>query len=182
MPYWMMENLMLEEGAEVTVTNVTLKKGTYVELQPHETTFIDLSNPKAILENELTNYSCLMKGETININYQGRDFLIDVVECKPSDSICVVEADLLLEFKAPHDYEEIPLKKTQSNLKLEEDKKVKELIAKENFQEQYVRPDGKKLTTKQQKMLVEKKLKDDEKKDDNFDPRQHRLKHGIKNY
>jgi hypothetical protein len=26
-----------------------------------------------------------MKGDTININYQGRDFLIDIVDCKPED-------------------------------------------------------------------------------------------------
>jgi ubiquitin fusion degradation protein 1 len=37
------------------------------------------------LEQELTNYSCLFKGDTININYQGRDYLIDIVECKPDD-------------------------------------------------------------------------------------------------
>ena len=65
----MMNNLLLEEGSEVILRNVTLKKGSFVVLQPHETAFINLSNPKAILEQELTNYACLMKGDTININY-----------------------------------------------------------------------------------------------------------------
>jgi ubiquitin fusion degradation protein 1 len=57
----------------------------------------------------LTNYSCLYKGDTICINYGGRDFMIDVVECKPDDAICVVEADIEVDFRPPHDYKEIPL-------------------------------------------------------------------------
>lgn len=45
-----MVNIMLENH---------LPKGTMVKLQPHETAFIDLSDPRAILENELRNYLCL---------------------------------------------------------------------------------------------------------------------------
>lgn len=67
LPFWMMNNLFLEEGSEIILRNVNLKKGKFVVLQPHETAFINLANPKAILEQELTNYSCLMKGDTINI-------------------------------------------------------------------------------------------------------------------
>lgn len=59
MPHWMMDNLLLEEGSEVILTNVSLPKGTHLTIQPHHTAFIDLSNPKTILENELTNYTCL---------------------------------------------------------------------------------------------------------------------------
>ena len=101
MPHWMMNNLFLEEGAEVHIQNVTLPKGTFVAIQPHETAFIDLANPKAILENELTNYACLTKGETINICYGGKDFLIDIVETLPHEAICVVEADIEVDFRQP---------------------------------------------------------------------------------
>lgn len=103
-----MENLLVGEEDEVLITSVTLQKGSYVAIQPHQTAFIDLSNPKAILETELTNYACLMEGETINIHYQGTDFLIDVVEWKPDKQICIVEADVNLEFKTPKDYKETP--------------------------------------------------------------------------
>lgn len=65
LPYWMMENLLVGEEDEIIITSVSLQKGTYVSLQPHQTAFIDLSNPKAILEIELTNYACLMQGDTI---------------------------------------------------------------------------------------------------------------------
>lgn len=67
LPFWMMNNLFLEEGSEVILRNVNLNKGKFVVLQPHETAFINLANPKAILENQLTHYSCLSKGDTINI-------------------------------------------------------------------------------------------------------------------
>ena len=36
-PLWMMNNLFLEEGTEVIIRNMNLKKGTFVKLQPHET-------------------------------------------------------------------------------------------------------------------------------------------------
>jgi len=44
----MMNNLFVDEGAEIILRNVTLKKGKFVVLQPHETAFISLSNPKAM--------------------------------------------------------------------------------------------------------------------------------------
>lgn len=43
-----MNNLCLEEGTEIIIRNITLQKGTFVSLQPHETAFIDLANPKAM--------------------------------------------------------------------------------------------------------------------------------------
>lgn len=110
LPYWMMNNLFLEEGSEVVIRSVSLPKGKFIVLQPHETAFINLANPKAILEQELTNYSCLSKGDTINIQYQGRDYSIDVVDCKPQDQICVVEADIEVDFREPLDYKDVQQK------------------------------------------------------------------------
>ena len=179
LPYWMMNNLFLEDGSEVIFRNVTLKKGTFVVLQPHETDFINLSNPKAILEQELTNYSCLMKGDTISINYQGRDFLIDIAECKPEDQICVVEADIEVDFKPPLDYKEIPMQKKNSKFVVDEEaenqKKIKEL------EQKFKRLDGKALTQDQKKLLLQKE-EESRKKESDFDPRKHRLVHGIRNY
>jgi hypothetical protein len=44
----MMNNLFLEEGAEVIIRNMNLQKGKAVKLKPHETAFIDLADPKAM--------------------------------------------------------------------------------------------------------------------------------------
>jgi ubiquitin fusion degradation protein 1 len=37
-----MNLLCLEEGSEVIIRNVNLKKGTYIKFQPHKTEFIDI--------------------------------------------------------------------------------------------------------------------------------------------
>ena len=52
--------------------------------------------------------------------------------------------------------------------------KLKEIAGK------YKRIDGKDLTGKQKEALL--KQMEEEKNEDNFDPRQHRLRHGIRNY
>lgn len=182
MPRWMMENLMLDDGAEVILTNVTLNKGSHIKIQPHKTAFIDLSNPKTILENELTNYSCLQEGEDINISYQGIDYLIRILECKPDKQISIVEADLNLEFGEPLDYKDIPLKKSASSAKRDEEKNILDKVDLSKYQ--YKRVDGKQLTKKQLLKMAKKDLdaKEAEDKEKNFDPRQHRLKHGIRHW
>lgn len=45
-PIWMMNLLCLEEGSEVIIRNVNLKKGTFIKFQPHETKFIDIPSFK----------------------------------------------------------------------------------------------------------------------------------------
>lgn len=44
-------HLSITSGLQVR--NVSLPKGTYVKLQPHTTDFINISNPKAVLETTL---------------------------------------------------------------------------------------------------------------------------------
>ncbi|XP_010555256.1 PREDICTED: ubiquitin fusion degradation protein 1 homolog [Tarenaya hassleriana] len=106
MPYWMMQNLLLQEGDIVKVKNVTLPKGTYVKLQPHTTDFLDISNPKAILETTLRNYSCLTTGDSIMVPYNNKKYFIDIVETKPSNAISIIETDCEVDFAPPLDYKE----------------------------------------------------------------------------
>ena len=68
-PYWMMQNLLLESGAIIEINNVTLPKGTFVKLQPHTTKFTQLYNPRVVLEQALRNFSCLTTGDTIAIQH-----------------------------------------------------------------------------------------------------------------
>lgn len=106
MPYWMMENLLLQEGDTVRVKNVTLPKGTYVKLQPHTMDFLDISNPKAILETTLRNFSCLTTGDSIMVAYNNKKYYIDIVETKPSNAISIIETDCEVDFAPPLDYKE----------------------------------------------------------------------------
>ncbi|XP_078158749.1 uncharacterized protein LOC144554301 [Carex rostrata] len=106
MPYWMMQNLLLQEGDIIMVKNVTLPKGTYVKLQPHTTDFLDISNPKAILEKTLRSFSCLTTGDSIMVAYNNKNYYIDIVETKPSPAISIIETDCEVDFAPPLDYKE----------------------------------------------------------------------------
>ncbi|PAN04375.1 hypothetical protein PAHAL_1G062700 [Panicum hallii] len=106
MPYWMMQNLLLQEGDMVFIKNANLPKGTYVKLQPHTTDFLDISNPKAILEKTLRNFSCLTTGDSIMVVYNNKKYYIDIVETKPSNAISIIETDCEVDFAPPLDYKE----------------------------------------------------------------------------
>ncbi|KDP42243.1 hypothetical protein JCGZ_02973 [Jatropha curcas] len=106
LPYWMMENMLLHEGDIVQIKNASLVKGTYVRLQPHTKDFLDISNPKAILETSLRNYSCLTTGDTIMVAYNNKKYYIDIVETKPSSAVSIIETDCEVDFAPPLDYKE----------------------------------------------------------------------------
>ena len=80
-----------EPGQPATVTLVTdLKKKTpktahFIKLRPHLTKFIELDNPKAVLEYQLRNFTCLHEGDTIQITTFSGKFDIDILEIKPKN-------------------------------------------------------------------------------------------------
>lgn len=106
MPYWMMENMLLSEGDIVKVKSATLPKGSYVKLQPHTKDFLDISNPKAVLETTLRNFSCLTVGDNIMVAYNNKKYYIDIIEAKPSSAISIIETDCEVDFAPPLDYKE----------------------------------------------------------------------------
>lgn len=110
LPYWLMQNISANEGEMITIRNATLQKGTYVKLQPQSSAFIDIANPKAVLEATLRNFTCLTKGDTIAIPYNDKTFYINVLETAPGDAICIVEADVNVDFAPPADAPEEPAK------------------------------------------------------------------------
>ncbi|KAF5744591.1 ubiquitin fusion degradation protein 1 [Tripterygium wilfordii] len=104
LPNWMMENMLIQEGDVVQLKNVSLSKGTYVKLQPHTKDFLDISNPKAILETSLRNYSCLTTGDVIMVPYNNKKYYINIVETKPSFAVSIIETDCEVDFAPPLDY------------------------------------------------------------------------------
>ena len=86
-PAWLMNSLGIPEGGIVTVTNKSLPKATWVKLQPQHKKFLDLSNPKAVLERVLQNYSCLTKGKIVSFQHIGQTFELQVEEIKPAVSV-----------------------------------------------------------------------------------------------
>ncbi|TYI35209.1 hypothetical protein ES332_A03G060100v1 [Gossypium tomentosum] len=93
-------------GDIVLVKSTSLAKATYVKLQLHTMDFLDISNPKAILEITLRSYSCLTVGDTIMVPYNDKKYYIDIVEAKPSPAVSVIETDCEVDFAPPLDYKE----------------------------------------------------------------------------
>lgn len=106
LPYWMLCNLLLQEGDLVRVTNTSLPKGSFVKLQPVSSDFLDIHNPRAVLENSLRNFATLTVGDCIVIDYNQKKFEIEIVECKPANAISIIEADVNVDFAPPKDYKE----------------------------------------------------------------------------
>lgn len=106
LPFWMMQNLLLETGDFIEVANVQLPKGTFVKLQPHTTAFTKLTNPRVVLEKALRNFTCLSVGDTIAIQYGDENFYLDVTELKPKNAVTVIETDINVDFDTPKDFKE----------------------------------------------------------------------------
>jgi len=56
---------MLEEGGVLSVKNVSLPKATFVKFKPQSSDFLDISNPRAVLEKQLRAFSCVTVGDQI---------------------------------------------------------------------------------------------------------------------
>ena len=69
---------MIDWGTHQALTFSRLSR-----LQPHTKDFLDISNPRAVLEMTLRSFSCLTKGDCILMHYNNKRFYIDIVECRP---------------------------------------------------------------------------------------------------
>lgn len=93
-PFWMMRNLLLEEGDLVTIENVSLPVATFSKFQPQSVDFLDIHNPKAVLENCLRNFACLTTGDLVAINYNNKIYELCVLETKPGRAVTIIECDM----------------------------------------------------------------------------------------
>lgn len=105
-PFWMMQNLLIEEGAVVTVSNVSLPKASFVKFQAQHVDFLEISNPRAVLEHALRNFSCITKGDVICVPYNSKNYHFEIKEVKPQDAACIIETDCNVDFDAPVGYKE----------------------------------------------------------------------------
>jgi len=114
-PFWMMQNLLIEEGSVITVTNVSLPKASFVKLQPQSVDFLEISNPRAVLEHALRNFSCVTKGDVIQIPYNNKNYHFALQEVQPQDAACIIETDCNVDFDAPVGYKEPDYSASASN-------------------------------------------------------------------
>jgi len=109
LPYWLMQTLSLDPGDLLQVKSTDLPLGTFIKLQPQSPEFLDISDPKAVLENAFRNFACLTTGDIFTFKYNDHVYSIAVIEAKPESAkkgICTLETDLSVDFAAPIGYVE----------------------------------------------------------------------------
>ncbi|KAF8923668.1 ubiquitin fusion degradation protein UFD1-domain-containing protein [Dissophora ornata] len=131
LPHWMMKTLTLSEGDLVTVKSAGLPLGNFVKIQPQSVDFLDISDPKAVLENALRNFSTLTVGDNIEISYNDKIYGILVMEIKPPGvGVSIVETDLEVDFAPPVGYQEpTPVPRSRPVMESKLRKEVEQRIA-----------------------------------------------------
>lgn len=117
-PQWMMDTLHLQPGSVIKIANQDVPLGKFVKIEPQSVDFLDISDPKAVLENVLRKFSTLTVNDIIEVNYNDKTYGIKVLEVKPESafsSICVIETDLETDFAPPVGYVEPDYSKQKKN-------------------------------------------------------------------
>jgi len=102
-----MKTLQLDPGDLLQIKSTDLPPGKFIKLQPQSPAFLDISDPRAVLENAFRNFSCLTKGDIFTFEYNDQTFDIAVLEIKPdtdSHGIVTMETDLEVDFATPLGY------------------------------------------------------------------------------
>lgn len=109
-PEWMMKRIGTRGGDWVTLSQVSLPKGAFVRLQPQSVGFLELQDPRSSLEQALTLFHTLTKGDVIAVELEGKVHEVAVLEISQegtaSGGISVHETDLRVDFAAPVGYVE----------------------------------------------------------------------------
>lgn len=105
----LMQTLLLEPGDLLQTKSTDLPPGQFIKLQPQNTNFLEISDPKAVLETAFRGFSCLSLGDIFTFLYNDETYEIAVLEVKPAgekNAISVQETDLEVDFAPPVGYQE----------------------------------------------------------------------------
>ena len=102
-----MKRLELSEGDGIRLFGAGLPKGKLVKLQAQSVTFLELSDPKAVLEQAFRSYTALTEGDIIEISYNMMTFELLIMEIQPAGAaINIINTDLEVDFAPPKGYVE----------------------------------------------------------------------------
>lgn len=96
----------MEEGNLISIKNVSLKKATFVKLRAQTVDFLEVHNPRALLEVALRQFTCLTVGDIFRIPHAGRFFDLEVREVQPDGAASIIETDCNVDFEEPLGYKE----------------------------------------------------------------------------
>ncbi|KAK0408653.1 hypothetical protein QR680_004075 [Steinernema hermaphroditum] len=115
-PSWMMRQLGLNEGDHIQIEYVSLPSATYAKFKPQSVDFLQISNPRAVLEVELRKFACLTKNDIIAVQYNNQLLEFLVQEVKPGNAVAIIECDMNVEFDAPEGYVEPTYERKPKNV------------------------------------------------------------------
>ncbi|KAM3531783.1 hypothetical protein NHJ13051_000519 [Beauveria bassiana] len=106
-PQWMMETLGMEVGDMIQIRTTLLELAKMVKLQPQSTNFLEISDPKAVLERAFRNFATLTKGDVFNFEYNDEVYDVAVLDVKPETDkmgVSMIETDVSVDFAPPVGY------------------------------------------------------------------------------
>ncbi|KAH6669896.1 putative ubiquitin fusion degradation protein 1 [Halenospora varia] len=109
LPNWMMKTIALEMGDIIQIKSTDLPSAALVKLQPQSVNFLDISDPKAVLEKAFRDFSTLTKGDIFSFSYNDTIYDVAVLEVKPTSDkmgVSMLETDVSVDFAAPVGYKE----------------------------------------------------------------------------
>ncbi len=122
MPYWMMSILKLDIGDNTIVQSYHLsKKATFIKIKPMQLAFVELANPKAVIEKKIKNYVVLYINQIIIIKHLDVEYSFTIIETKPFNVVTIIDADNTeLEFAEADDYKQVMERRQKEKIDLEE--------------------------------------------------------------
>ncbi|KAL2759692.1 hypothetical protein ACRALDRAFT_1027212 [Sodiomyces alcalophilus JCM 7366] len=109
LPQWMMQTLGLDVGDLIQIKTTSLELARHVKLQPQSVNFLEISDPKAVLEKAFRNFATLTKGDVFNFEYNDEIYDVAVLEVKPETEkmgVSMIETDVEVDFAPPVGYVE----------------------------------------------------------------------------
>ncbi|KPM37221.1 hypothetical protein AK830_g9354 [Neonectria ditissima] len=108
-PQWMMETLGMDVGDMIQIRTTSLELAKMVKLQPQSVNFLEISDPKAVLEKAFRNFATLTKGDVFNFEYNDEVYDVAVLDVKPETDkmgVSMIETDVSVDFAPPVGYVE----------------------------------------------------------------------------
>ncbi len=105
----MMQTLKLDVGDMIQIKSASLELARMVKLQPQSPAFLEITDPKAVLERAFRNFATLTKGDIFTFEYNDRVYEVAVLEVKPETEkmgVSMLETDVSVEFAPPVGYVE----------------------------------------------------------------------------
>ena len=105
----MMQTLQLDVGDMIQVKTTSLELAKLVKLQPQSVNFLEISDPRAVLEKAFRNFASLTKGDVFNFEYNDEVYDMAVLDVKPETEkmgVSMIETDVSVDFAPPVGYVE----------------------------------------------------------------------------